>query len=493
MKKITAFLVSCLLLSILSSSCNNSSDKKTDVKITDIPATTSSNEALASFNEGLNLLDLGDGIKARAAFSKAITLDPKFGMAYLMRASTGTSAKQFADDVASGKANVDSASAGEKMYAEALETSLNGDRQKGLELAQKIATMYPDAARAQVNLGNAFSGNNQEDKAREYYAKAIELNPKWVGGFASLAGSYMFNKPLDLKKAEENALKITELAPTSAGAQITLGDCYRAQNDFQKAKDAYAKAVSLDPKAPAAYYKLGHANTYLGNLEEARKNYADAGNNDVDKTGALLNTAFTYLYGDDPKTASKYIMDQVAANPGMETSQKNNCLTAVAQIAVHTGDAATLKTVTDMMKPLNAQINIDLGNTAEVKMYGEAEDLHWQAMTNIANGKFDDAKNNLEAVKKVMEPIKDSRKLEGYEHDMGMLAMAQKKYSDAISHFEKANPIDTYNKYCLAKANEAAGNKDKATALYKEVAAYNFNEVGNALVRNEVKKKLANP
>ena len=493
MKKITAFLVSCLLLSILSSSCNNSSDKKTDVKITDIPATTSSKEALASFNEGMNLLDLGDGIKARAAFSKAIAQDPKFGMAYLMRASTGTSAKQFADDVASGKANVDSASAGEKMYAEALETSLNGDRQKGLELAQKIATMYPDAARAQVNLGNAYSGNNQEDKAREYYAKAIELNPKWVGGFASLAGSYMFNKPFDPKKAEENALKITELAPTSAGAQITLGDCYRAQNDFQKAKDAYTKAVSLDPKAPAAYHKLGHANTYLGNLEEARKNYADAGNNDVDKTGALLNTAFTYLYGDDPKTASKYIMDQVAANPGMETSQKNNCLTAVAQIAVHTGDAATLKTVTDMMKPLNAQINIDLGNTAEVKMYGEAEDLHWQAMTNIASGKFDDAKNNLEAVKKVMEPIKDSRKLEGYEHDMGMLAMAQKNYSDAISHFEKANPIDTYNKYCLAKANEAAGNKDKATALYKEVAAYNFNEVGNALVRNEVKKKLANP
>lgn len=146
-----------------------------------------------------------------------------------------------------------------------------------------------------------------------------------------------------------------------------------------------------------------------------------------------------------------------------------------------------------MMKPLNAQINIDLGNTAEVKMYGDAENLHWQAMLNMVNGKFDDAKNNLEAGKKTLEPIKDNRKLEGYEHDMGMLAMAQKNYAEAISHFEKGNPIDTYNKYCLAKANEAAGNKDKASALYKEVAAYNFNEVGNALVRNEVKKKLANP
>jgi hypothetical protein len=38
-------------------------------------------------------------------------------------------------------------------------------------------------------------------------------------------------------------------------------------------------------------------------------------------------------------------------------------------------------------------------------------------------------------------------------------------------------------------ANEAAGNKDKAALLYKEVASYNFNDIGNALVRAEVKKK----
>ncbi len=71
--------------------------------------------------------------------------------------------------------------------------------------------------------------------------------------------------------------------------------------------------------------------------------------------------------------------------------------------------------------------------------------------------------------------------------------MKQKNYADAVSHFQKADPVPIYNKYMLAKANEAAGNKDKATSLYKEVAAYNFNDVGNALVRSEVKKKLGTP
>jgi hypothetical protein len=37
------------------------------------------------------------------------------------------------------------------------------------------------------------------------------------------------------------------------------------------------------------------------------------------------------------------------------------------------------------------------------------------------------------------------------------------------------DPLSVYTKYCLAKSNEAAGNKDKAEALYKDISTYNFN------------------
>ncbi len=71
--------------------------------------------------------------------------------------------------------------------------------------------------------------------------------------------------------------------------------------------------------------------------------------------------------------------------------------------------------------------------------------------------------------------------------------MKQNDFADAIMHFLKGDLYNIYNKYWLAKANEAAGNKDQAATSYKEVAAYNFNDIGNALVGNEVKKKLAMP
>ena len=470
-------------------SCESGGKEKTEEKVTEIKATSTSTEALASFQQGLMSLDLGEIQKARAAFSKAIELDPKFGWAYLMRANTSPSAKEFADDITKGKANSDSAGNWQKWYADYLSTNLSGNRDKGLEILQQIAEAYPGAARAQVDLGNGYAGNNQFDKARDCYNKALTLDPKWVGGYAALTNSFLFNEPKDLKKAEENAVKLVALAPSSAGAQITLGDCYRAQNDFQKARDAYAKAVTLAPDASEAYYKEGHANTYLGNFDEARKNYEDGGKHDISNLPAVLNITYTYLYAGDTKAAMKNVMDGIAkldsSKPaGTYAGEKNACYNTAASIAIHTGDAATVKQLVAKMLPLTAQVNNDL-NTPESKIFMRADSLNWEAVTAMLDGKYDVAKAKAEEMKIAVTDIKDDRKLEGYHYLMGLISTRQKNYADAITHFQQGDPNSVYIKYMMAKANEALGNKDKAMALY--------NGIDNALVRNEVKKKLATP
>ena len=492
--------VACMASLFVLPGCNNSSEKKTDetsVKVKDIPVTTASKEAMASFQDGLLSFDLGDSKKAKAAFSKAIELDPKLGIAYLYRANLSNSSKEFADDINAGKSHLDSASEWEKMYGDYQVAGLSGDRKKQVEIMEKITSAYPQAARAQVDLSLAYNGNNQLDKARACAQKATELDPKWPGGFGALATSYLFSDPKDLKKAEENASKVVELAPKSAGAEILLGDCYRAQNDMQKAKDAYAKAVALDPESPDAYSKEGNANTYLDNMDEARKNYLDGSTHADVKTTYLVTTAYTYLYANgDYKTAEKTLMDGVAkvdAAGKSATAEKSNLLTTAAAIAFHYNDAATLKQLVPMITPLSEQIDNDLG-TAEGKAFAKADAANWQSMIAILDGKFDGAKAKAEEMKTALDPIKDDRKLENYHFLMGMISMKQKNYADAITHFEKTDLNNQiYNKYWLAMANEASGNKDKAMSLYKEVAAYNFNDVGNAMVRLEVKKKVATP
>ena len=451
---------------------------------------------MAAFETGLAASDLGDVSKARKSFTRAIELDSSFGAAYLMRVNTATTAKEYADDIAAGRAHVDSTSGWAKMYGEYLSTNLTGDRNKGITILEKIASDYPKAARAQVDLGFAYAGNNQLDKARICFRKAAEINPKSTAAYSAMVNDYLFNDPKDLKKAEASAIKLVEMAPASAGAQVILGDCYRAQNDFAKAKEAYTKAISLDSSAAEAYYKAGHANTYLGKLDEARKNYTDAGQRDISKSYSILNIAYTYLYGNDPKTAVKVLMDGAAklgavnSSTSKLASEKNNCLTTAANIAEHYNDATQLKQLVPAIMPLSSQFYRDLG-TAEGKIFEQAENLGWQTRIAIAEGNLDEAKAKAAEMKAAVAPLNDSRKEEDYYYLIGVIALKEKKYADAIANLEKGDRNRIYIKYLLAKANEAAGNKDKAAALYKEVASYNFNDVGNALVRNEVAKKVA--
>ncbi|MCX6235165.1 MAG: tetratricopeptide repeat protein [Bacteroidetes bacterium] len=465
-------------------------------KVTDIPVTTSSQEALASFRQGLALFDVYDTQKARTFFIKAIEQDPKLAIAYIFKAESDLSPQEFVNDLDKAKTNLEGASDWEKLYYDYYSTFLSSDWNKRLEITQKMVNMYPDAARAQVELGYTYMNGNDETKARECFQKAIELNSKWVGGYHALTYSYLENDPKDFKKAEENALEVLKLAPSSQGAEIVLGDCYRAQNNLEKARDTYSKAIELDPNASEPYYKKGHANTFLGNLDEARQNYIDGGKNDRTKTSSVQYIAYSYLYGGNYQAAMQWLLDQLAKVDSSGEAQSNITLTKemwledCAHIAFHYGDALKLKELIAMLDPLYTQLFNDVG-TQEAKLLGKASTLGWQAMSAAMEGNIDEAKAKAEEIQTTLEPVKDPTKLSGYEFAMGYISMKQKDYSAAITHFEKTQQTWIYHKYWLAMANEAAGNKDKANALFKDISDYNFNDIGNALIRNEVKNKLA--
>jgi tetratricopeptide (TPR) repeat protein len=286
-------------------------------------------------------------------------------------------------------------------------------------------------------------------------------------------------------------------APSSPGAEIALGDCYRAQNDLGKARDAYSKAIELDPNSPEAYYKKGHANTFLGNFDEARQNYMDGSKHDEINTNSMQFIAYTYLYAGDFKTALEWLYNQAAklntssSDPqGKNNATKMMCLQDCAGIASFMNDAGKLKEIVTMLEPLYDQMGNDLG-TPEGKITGKAQLLYQQAIVATLEGNYDMAKSNAEEMKTVLDPISDPSKLDGYEFVMGFINLKQKNATEAITHFEKPHSNSVLTKYFLAMAYEASGNKDRATSLYKELSDYNFNGLDYALIRSDVKKKLA--
>jgi len=465
-------------------------------KVTEIPVTTQSREALNFVRQGLAASDLGDNQKARKLFIKAVEQDPKLAIAYLLKVTTDITSKEVAEDMEKAKANLDGVSDWEKLYFEYTATFMNSDWNKRLAITQKIAAAYPNAARPQVDLGYTYRSNIDVSNERACFTKAVELDPKWAGGYSALVSSFLFSDPKDFKKAEENALKVVELAPSSPGAEISLGDCYRAQNILEKARDAYSKAVDLDPNSSEAYYKKGHANTFLGNFDEARQNYTDGGKYDESAVTSVQFIAYTYLYSGDAKAAWNFLNEQAAKTEGSGNNDprmvfaRTMFLQDCASIALFNQDVPRLKALIPMLEPLFLKMGDDLG-TQEAKLGQKAYVLQWQSLLAASEGNFDVARAKAEEIKTTLEPVKDPNKLDSYEFTLGYICMKQKKFKDAVSHFEKTQQTSISNKYWLAVALEAAGNKEKAKTLYIEIAGYNFNGIDFALIRNEVKKKVA--
>jgi tetratricopeptide (TPR) repeat protein len=118
---------------------------------------------------------------------------------------------------------------------------------------------------------------NRPEEAEVAYRKAIEIDPKWDGYWASL-GNLLANRLNRLDEAEAAYRKAIEIDPKWNGYWICLGDLLANRlNRLDEAEAAYRQAIEIDPKWPVAWNSLGDllANR-LNRLDEAEATYRQA-------------------------------------------------------------------------------------------------------------------------------------------------------------------------------------------------------------------------
>ena len=488
MKKIVQVLAAVALLNCMTPNTYAQQDKNKGLMFT-----TSSNEALSFFTDGLKYYDLGENTKAREFLQKAIKQDPSFSIAYVHLATLSATPQEFVSNLDKAKENLSGTNEWEKLLYDYTETYLSDNVDKRFSIGQQMTKSFPSSARACNYLGQAFDNRNDYANARKCYQKALSLEPQWPGGYISLATSYLFADPKDFKEAEKTASKLVSIAPANA-SYILLGDTYRAQNNLQKAEEMYSKAIKEDAQLPEGYYKRGHAFTFQGQYDKARPDYENAGKLDIMPTGAREYVAFTYLYQNDAAKALESLQNDIQnVTPTLDATQmtsfKFELLTTSAMIAMHNRNSKKLAEIVNMLQPLAEDLGNRIG-TPEGKLGQKANILYWEGMVDVLNDDFDAAKQKAEAVKATLEPVNNPLKLDGYNFLLGCMAMKQKDFKTAVSYLEKTSKFDVYEQYCLAKAYEANGQKDKAAAINKYISDYNFNNIGYALIRSELKKKM---
>src|SRR6266550_608230 len=415
------------------------------------PITTSSAEARAHFLEGLREFDLGRLIDANVHFKAAVAADPGFAFAYLNVANTANSLDEFKTNLA---------------------------------LAEQSAAGASEAERLQVQMTRKGFDNDL----------ALELSPKLYVAHVIMGNNYIFGEPRDFTKALRHMQEAEALAPDESNAHMFVGDAYRAQKNLEKAREEYLRGHALEPRNAVLLVKAGHANTFLGDYAAARADYdsATALGRANEKAAYAPFRAYVSVYAGDPRAAIAELNRLVASVDGMGVpdpkANKVAALTNVVVIATHTRNRAAVEQALKQLEPLLMQQADEAGNPAFTRGQ-QAQIAYLEGWWAARRGDYTAAQTQAERISQLLEPDANPRKLEPMHQLKGFIALYQGKYQEAAGHLRQGNPFDPYVKYQLAVATEGAGDAALAKKLFQEVADYNFNAIGFALVRKEARQK----
>lgn len=124
-----------------------------------------------------------------------------------------------------------------------------------------------------LNLPKSELQNNYE-KQREAYEKAVRLNPVKASYYFNLGNALYKLHKFDL--AEESYQKCINLDTEDDIYWYNFGTALYALNKFDLAAEAYQKCINLNPEDDAYWHNLGAALTMLGKYEEGKQAYERA-------------------------------------------------------------------------------------------------------------------------------------------------------------------------------------------------------------------------
>ncbi len=464
--------------------------------IMNLPVTTASADARHHFLIGQRELDLGRVFEANAHFKAAVAADSNFALAYLNVANTGNSLVEFTTNLALAERHVAGVSTAESLLIQIDRKGFDNDVDGQLALAQQLVAKYPESPRAYLVLANVQGTLNRNVDARVSIQKAVSLAPRLLVAHTDLGNSYLNGEPKDFAKSLQSMRQAETLAPNEPYMHDLLGDVYRAQNNLVKARAAYTRGHELNPTDASLLQQRGHVNSFAGNYVAARADYDSAialgrGN---ERAGYAPYRAYVSLHAGDPKAAIAELNRFVAAVDTMGVPDargaKVNALSNIALIAIHNRDFTAAEAALAQRTPLLMQRGAEAGSAA-FQRGTEANVAYFEAWLAARKGDYAAAGRATDRMVTLVEPDANPRKLEPVHELKGFIALYQGNFREAVTHFALGTLDDPYMKYQYAVALAGAGQTAKANQLYRELAVYNFNSAGYALIRKDTQQKTS--
>jgi tetratricopeptide (TPR) repeat protein len=439
---------------------------------------TASKEALALFLQGRekaeNLEDPG------TLFDQAIQKDPDFAMAYLFAGRTN---QEFRKNVVKAAGLADKVSPGEREWILAARDQAEGNPAGRKEHLEQLVKLHPADKRAHSQLGFYYRSVGDDAASLRHFSEAARLDKKYAPaynniGYADLAlGRYS-----DAERAFKTYIK---LIPKNPNPYDSYAELLMKTGKYDESIRQYNRALAVDPAFVSSYRGIGNNYAYKGDYAKARESYQrmfDKATDDGQRDQALLSAVNSYVA--EGKTG-----EALAANERRrELAEKAGDVQTL--IGVHTASGLILLEagkLEDAAKQFERadQLREDPSLPAAGAENRRFGGMRSRARLSIARQEFGPATTLLEEMRQSLSSRKNPNQEMGYNETAGFLELGQKNYAKALEYFAKADLNDPYVWYYRAVAQEAAGDRKSAAALYRKLADWNqLDDTGYAIVRS---------
>ena len=490
------FATTALLLFMAAAiACSKSNNNPTTARASSeggkIPITTKSQEAKNEFLQGRDLADKLLAQDALAHFDRAISLDPEFASAELARANASAINKDFVEHQQKAVSLADKASEGEKLLILANQAAANGDTAKQKEYLDKLVAQYPNDERAHFALGGYYFGQQEFGQAVEHYKKATEVAPNYSGAYNILG--YAYRQQRDYASAEQAFKKYIELIPNDPNPYDSYAELLLTMGKFDESIAQYRKALSVDPHFVASHFGISADLTYMGKPQEATaelQKIIDGARSDGETRLALFGMAVV--------AADSGKMDQAVQAIDREydvAEKKNDAGSMAADLQAKGNILLAAGKFDEAKKTFDTSLQKTEGSSLPDEIKNNAKLQHHFNLTMVAAGKKDyaTAKSEAEEYRKGAEASGNPAQVKQAHELAGVIALAEKKYDNAIAELEQANQQNPRNLYRLYEAYQGKGDSAKAKEYLTQVATFNpLPQLPYAFIRAKAVKLAGN-
>jgi serine/threonine protein kinase/Tfp pilus assembly protein PilF len=447
-------------------------------------ATSGSPEAYRAYVEGLDLLNRYNLPDAKAAFARAVKLDPEFTLAYYRLAMTNTwwVRDQEVVDKAIEKmtANLSKLSARDRDLVEAFLPFLRGEQgdfETSLQMYERLDQKYPDEKEILFRLGDVNQRLGKVAEAVPYFERVLQIDRDFLIGYASLLRCYDQSGQMD--RALDFARRILAGHEKDPRAQTLLGDVHQIRREHAAAIERYKAAVQLNPTFPDALANMAGVHVLQERYDEAIRLYEQ-----------VLKL---YQEGASQRYVQLQNLGCVAVHQG-RFEEAHRYFELKRQLGEKMNDRSILATShEDKSLSYFAEGKLDAALEEAERARSYFGEEGGPSFSRAYKGLLHIRRKELEQARAEMAKIGSKPNDQIYaEHLKGWLRIAEGQAAEAIQVLE-ANEFPSRNHYhpihlwALAEAYQATGQMDRAEQAYSGIIRGNLLvPIGSTLIVNRV-------